>query len=230
MHVLQFNIKYFFIAFCALFAVLEQSFAQDLKVVSRYSQYRDSVRHDSLQEMVEIKSSIPSVDYDLRYATKGNFTREKLYKHSDKTFLRLPAAEALRKAADEFAKEGYTIKIWDAYRPYYATKKMWDLIHDDRYVADPSKGSGHNRGLAIDLTLMKDGRDVNMGTGFDNFTDSAHRDFKNLPEIVLKNRLLLQTTMEKYGFKGLPTEWWHFAFPNDGRYDVLDLDFKKLAH
>ena len=106
---------------------------------------------------------------------------------------------------------------------------MWELVHDDRYVADPSKGSGHNRGLAIDLTLIKDGKEVNMGTGFDNFTDSAHRDFTALPEAVLKNRLLLQTAMEKHGFKGLATEWWHFSFPNDGRYDVLDIDFKKLA-
>ena len=230
MHVLQFNIKYFFIAICPLFAVFNQTFAQDLKVVNRRAEYRDSVRKDGLQKMVEVRNSIPSVVYDLRYATKENFTGRKLYKNGDKTFLRLPAAEALQKAANELASRGYAVKIWDAYRPYSVTKKMWELVHDERYVADPSKGSGHNRGLAVDLTLLKDGKELEMGTGFDNFTDSAHRDFKGLPDTVLKNRLLLQTTMEKYGFKGLSTEWWHFAFPNDGRYDVLDLDFKKLAH
>ncbi|GAA4748046.1 M15 family metallopeptidase [Flavisolibacter ginsenosidimutans] len=230
MQVLQFNIKYFFFLFWGLFALLQQTLAQDLKVISRYGDYKDSVQNDSLQKMVEIKHFVPSVAYDLRYATKENFTGEKLYKSGGKTFLRLPAAEALCKAAREFAGIGYTIKIWDAYRPYSVTKKMWELIYDDRYVADPSKGSGHNRGLAVDLTLMKDGKELDMGTGFDNFTDTAHRDFSKLPESVLKNRLFLQTTMEKYGFKGLSTEWWHFAFPNDGRYGVLNIDFKKLAH
>ena len=230
MHILRFNIKFFLLLFSALFAVSAQTIAQDLKVVSRYREYTDLVQHDSLQKMVEVKGFVPSAVYDLRYATKNNFTKEKLYKSGDKTFLRLPAAKALQDVAAELWAAGYTLKIWDAYRPYSVTKKMWDLIHDDRYVADPSKGSGHNRGLAIDLTLMKDGKEVDMGTGFDNFTDSAHRDFKDLPEEVLKNRLLLQTTMEKHSFKGLPTEWWHFSFPNDGRYDVLDIDFKKLAH
>lgn len=195
-----------------------------------YREYCASVERDSLQRMVEITAAIPLVVYDLRYAGKTNFTGEKLYKNGKNTFLRLAAANALREAAKEFAAGGYTIKIWDAYRPYSVTKKMWALIHDDRYVADPAKGSGHNRGLAIDLTLIKDGKELNMGTGFDNFTDSAHHDFKTLSPDVLKNRLLLKSTMEKQGFNALPTEWWHYSFPNDGRYDVLDIDFKKLAH
>lgn len=224
------KIKIIFLLFYSLFGESKRASSQTLTVVSDAGEHKRSVQADSLLAMVELRSLIPTLTYDLRYATKANFTREKLYKKGDKTFLRSPAAEALRKAAEEFAVAGYTLKIWDAYRPYSVTKKMWELVHDDRYVADPSKGSGHNRGLAIDLTLIKDGKEVDMGTGFDNFTDSAHRDFKNLPEAVLKNRQLLQTTMEKFGFKGLPTEWWHFAFPNDGRYDVLDIDFKKLAH
>jgi D-alanyl-D-alanine dipeptidase len=108
---------------------------------------------------------------------------------------------------------------------------MWDLIHDERYVADPSKGSGHNRGLAVDLTIidLKDGSELNMGTSFDNFTDTAHHTFKNLPADILQNRMLLRETMEKYGFKALETEWWHYSWPNDRNYEVLDIDFKKLA-
>lgn len=224
------NIISFLVVSGIVLSPFGKAFSQPLKVISRFAEYKDSAGRDSLQRMVEVKTFLPSVVYDLRYATQNNFTGEKLYRKGDKTFLRLPAAEALRDAANELAAQGYALKIWDAYRPYSVTKKMWTLIHDDRYVADPAKGSGHNRGLAIDLTLMKDGKETDMGTGFDDFTDSAHRDFKRLPDGVLKNRLLLQNAMENHGFKGLSTEWWHYAFPNDGRYDVLDVDFKKLAH
>ena len=136
----------------------------------------------------------------------------------------------VEKVQEELSAKGYGLKIWDAYRPYSVTKKMWELIGDERYVANPAKGSGHNRGLAVDVTIVKDGKEINMGTGFDNFTDTAHHDFKNLPEDVLKNRMLLKTTMEKYGFKALETEWWHYSFPNDRNYAVLDLSFKQLSH
>src|SRR6476620_9652476 len=107
---------------------------------------------------------------------------------------------------------------------------MWELVHDERYVANPSKGSGHNRGLSIDLTLvdLKTGKEIEMGTGFDNFTDSASHSFINLPEEILQNRKLLKETMEKYGFKPLQTEWWHYSWPNDRNYEVFDMDFKTL--
>ena len=230
MQFLCLNIKRFLLPPAVLFFSCGLSFSQPLKVINNYREYKDLAATDSLQKMIEVKMAIPSITYDLRYVTKANFTGEKLYKEGNKTFLRLPVATALRAAAKELAAQGYTLKIWDAYRPYSATKKMWSLIHDDRYVADPARGSGHNRGLAVDLTLMKGEEEVDMGTGFDNFSDSAHHDFTKLPETVLHNRLLLRSTMEKYGFKALQTEWWHYSFPNDGRYDVLDIDLKKLAY
>ena len=105
---------------------------------------------------------------------------------------------------------------------------MWELIGDERYVANPAKGSGHNRGLAIDLTLIKEGKEVAMGTGFDNFSDSANHEFSQLPEDVLHNRKRLKAVMEKHGFRALETEWWHYSWPNDRNYDVLDLRFKDL--
>ena len=105
---------------------------------------------------------------------------------------------------------------------------MWELIGDERYVANPAKGSGHNRGLAVDLTLIKDGKEVNMGTGFDHFTDTAHHSFKALPADVIKHRQLLRSTMEKHGFRALETEWWHYSWPNEKNYQVLDLSFRKL--
>jgi len=206
------------------------AFAQ-VHPVKKPAIYWQQVKADSLHKMIEIKTFIPGVIYDLRYATTNNFTHTKLYKNGTSGFLRLPVVQALQKIQNDLTEKGYGIKIFDAYRPYAVTKKMWDLIHDDRYVADPAKGSGHNRGLSIDLTIvhLKDKSELDMGTGFDNFTDTAHHIFKELPLTVLQNRSLLKETMEKYGFKALDTEWWHYSWPNDRNYDVLDIDFKKLA-
>lgn len=192
--------------------------------------FRQQMQKDSTKRMIELKSVIPAIVYDLRYATKNNFTHKKLYRSGKETFLRLQAAKALSKVQEELNKNGCGLKIFDAYRPYSITKKMWNLVHDERYVANPLYGSGHNRGLAVDLTIinLKDGTELPMGTGFDNFTDTAHSDFKNLPPKILQNRKLLKETMEKYGFKELSTEWWHFSWPDDKNYEVLDLDFKKL--
>jgi D-alanyl-D-alanine dipeptidase len=198
--------------------------------VKKIKTFGQQVHTDSMQKMIEIKTIIPGIVYDLRYATKNNFTHTRLYQSGSATFLRLPVVRALQKVQEDLNAKGYGLKIFDAYRPYSVTKKMWDIIQDARYVADPSKGSGHNRGLAVDLTIicLKDGSELNMGTGFDNFTDTAHQNFKDLPATVLSNRKLLKETMEQYGFKALETEWWHYSWPNDRNYEVLDLDFKKL--
>ena len=114
--------------------------------------------------------------------------------------------------------------------PYKITEKIWARVGDERFAADPKKGSNHNRGIAVDLTLidLKTSKELDMGTGFDNFTDTAHQDFKALSPQVLQNRKLLRETMEKFGFRILETEWWHYNWPNDRNYEVLDIDFKKL--
>jgi D-alanyl-D-alanine dipeptidase len=204
------------------------SMTQELKVISDAKLYKTMALADSLHRMCSLHQLLPGATIDLRYATKNNFTGQRLYPKGNQTFLRLPAAKALQTVAAEFSALGYELMIWDAYRPYEATKKMWDLIGDERYVANPAKGSGHNRGLAVDLTLTKGGQEVNMGTGFDHFSDTAHHMFKDLPVEVLKNRQLLRSTMEKYGFRALETEWWHYSWPNDRNYDVLNLSFQKL--
>ncbi|MBK5271832.1 MAG: M15 family metallopeptidase, partial [Bacteroidia bacterium] len=146
------------------------------------------------------------------------------------TFLRQPVVAALQKVQQELNEKGLGLKIFDAYRPYSVTRKFWELVHDERFVANPSKGSGHNRGIAVDLTIinLKTGEELNMGTGFDNFTDTAHQEFTDLPEEILQNRRLLITNMEKYGFYPLITEWWHFFLKDGEKYEVLDIDFKKL--
>ena len=108
---------------------------------------------------------------------------------------------------------------------------MWKLIGDERYVANPAKGSGHNRGLSVDLTIVdvKTGIEVDMGTDFDHFSDTAHHDFHSLSDEVIRNRKWLKAMMEEQGFKALPTEWWHYSWPNNRDYEVLDLKHKKLA-
>ncbi|HYE55097.1 MAG TPA: M15 family metallopeptidase, partial [Chitinophagaceae bacterium] len=127
--------------------------------------------------------------------------------------------------------QGYGLKIWDAYRPYSVTEKFWEMVKDERYVANPAKGSGHNRGLAVDLTIINlaTGKELDMGTGFDNFTDTAHHTFTQLSPTVLENRKLLRQTMESCGFTAFESEWWHYFLPNPGHYTILDIPFKKLG-
>lgn len=225
-------LTYILFIFCTL--IYNDLYAQDtaIIIIQTYKQYKKQVQDDPAKQMVELKSLMPGIIYDLRYTTTNNFTGQKLYSNTVYTFMRKPAAEALVKVQTELNEKGLGLKIFDAYRPYYATVKMWDLIRDERYVADPKKGSGHNRGLAVDLTIinLKDGKELNMGTGFDNFTDTAHHTFKALPEEVLQNRLLLTNTMEKYGFTLFETEWWHYYWPNDRGYDVMDIGFDKFKN
>lgn len=211
---------------------LQYSQAQNIKVVKNTKIYTRQVHQDSTQNMIEIRKLLPDAQYDIRYATQNNFTKEILYPSDYSSFLRLPAAYALQQIAQELKQQGLGIKIFDAYRPYSVTQKMWELIRDERYVANPAKGSGHNRGLAVDLTLvdLTSGKELNMGTAYDNFTDTAHHHFAALPEAILNNRSLLKNVMEKYGFKALHTEWWHYSWPNDRNYEVLDLPFKKLRN
>jgi zinc D-Ala-D-Ala dipeptidase len=201
-----------------------------VKPVRNHKIYRQQVHNDSLLKMIELKTLIPHLVYDLRYATMNNFTHIDLYHQSTVTFLRLTAAEALKKAEESLELKGYALKIFDAYRPYSVTKKMWSLVGDERYVANPAMGSGHNRGLSVDLTIvnLNDREELNMGTGFDSFTDSAHQDYMALPAAALQNRKLLKETMEQCGFRPLQTEWWHYSWPNDRNYEVLDIDFKRL--
>lgn len=201
-------------------------------VTSKWDEYKKQVKENPAKEMVELKSRIPGIVYDLRYATTNNFMRRLMYPAgTNKTYLRKPAAEALLKVQQELNQSSLGLKIFDAYRPYSVTVKFWELVKDERYVANPKNGSGHNRGAAVDLTMIdsKTGKELNMGTGFDNFSDTAHQGFTKLPEAVLKNRQLLKTVMEKYGFKAYSEEWWHYSWPEAGRFEILDIDFKKLA-
>ena len=180
--------------------------------------------------MVDLKKKIPLLVLDLRYAGNNNFMHQQLYPAITTTYLRKPAADSLLAIEKELNKQGLGLKIFDAYRPYSVTEKMWEPVKDDRYAADPKTGSGHNRGVAVDLTIihLKTKEELPMGTGFDNFSDTAHHDFTALPPAILQNRQLLKAIMEKHGFKALDTEWWHYSLPNAKEYELLNVGFKEL--
>jgi D-alanyl-D-alanine dipeptidase len=221
--------------YCAL--IVSMAWAQEKKTIG-FKPIKDKisfynmVERDSLQAMIELKSLIPTVQYELRYASKNNFTGQRLYpKNTHTTYLRRKPAMALAKVAEELRGKGLGIKIWDAYRPFRTTVRFWELIHDERFVANPSKGSGHNRGTSVDLTLvdLKSGKELEMPTPFDDFSPAAFHGALNIDDFRIKNRALLKSTMEKYGFVPLETEWWHYSWQGASAYDVLDLSFKVLG-
>lgn len=200
----------------------------DLEIIDNINDYRAEINNNKQAKLTLLTKYVPLLKTRFVYATKRNFTHTVLYKHPE-AYAVLPLAEALRKAAAELDSQGLGILLYDAYRPYCVTEKMWKIEPDARYAADPKFGSGHNRGIAVDIGLYKlsTGELLRMPTDFDNFTDTAHSDFMNLPQTVLANRQLLKRVMEKYGLKQLSTEWWHFYLPNNN-YKILDLDFNTL--
>jgi zinc D-Ala-D-Ala dipeptidase len=201
-----------------------------LWVISNPTTLQKTIVQNPNKAMIDIQLYIPKLVLDLRYASTHNFMKTMLYPKTTTTFLRKPAALALKEVQAQLNLQGLGLKIFDAYRPYSVTEKMWEPVKDDRYAADPKNGSGHNRGIAVDLTIinLKTKKELDMGTGFDNFSDTAHSDYTNLPAAVLQNRWLLKSTMEKYGFKVLDTEWWHFYLPNGKEYELLDVSFIEL--
>ena len=175
--------------------------------------------------LVDIQKINPKIQIDIRYATTDNFTHEVLYPEARCLLLR-EVAEKLSKVQTRLEKKGLGIKIFDGYRPLSVQKKMWAKFPVEGYVANPAKGSNHNRGAAVDLTLVdKKGKELPMPSAYDEFSERAHRDYKGgLPE-TLQNRGILQEEMEKEGFHGLSTEWWHFDYQEAKKFPVLDLSF-----
>ena len=219
-----------------LFALLLLPFhadAQSKKWVplQTIKQLENSVEKDREMDMVNLQKTVPDLIIDLRYASKNNFTGVRMYPaNTNYTFLRKSPALAMVVAAKELKTMNLGFKIWDAYRPYHVTEKFWELIHDERYVANPAKGSGHNRGIAVDLTLydLSTGKEINMPTGFDDFSEAAHHGQILADNEKTNNRELLRTIMEKHGFIKFETEWWHYYWPGSDRFDVLDIPFEKL--
>ncbi|MEZ4971055.1 MAG: M15 family metallopeptidase [Flavobacteriaceae bacterium] len=148
--------------------------------------------------------------YDLRYATENNFLKAKVYDCAE-CYMRVKTVRALLLANKEFMDKGFKIQFFDCYRPNDVQYKMWAIVPNPQYVANPVKGSIHNKGGAVDITLVDmNGKELDMGTDFDFFGKRAYHDNMQLPKPILDNRLLLKETMEKYGFWSIRTEWWHY--------------------
>ncbi|NBW27000.1 MAG: peptidase M15 [Flavobacteriaceae bacterium] len=163
---------------------------------------------------VNLKEYSNDFVYDMKYATEDNFLKSKVYDCAE-CYMRLKTAKALIKANSKFMKLGYKIKLYDCYRPLDVQKRMWKIVSNPSYVANPSKGSIHNRGGAVDITLVdSSGKELNMGTPFDFFGPEASHDYKYFPNEILENRALFKKIMMSAKFQSFDSEWWHYNLKN----------------
>ena len=183
-------------------------------------------------DLVEIVKLDRSVRLQIRYATPNNFAGRPVYTEA-RAFLQRPAAEALVRAHRALKKQGYGVMVFDGYRPWRVTKLFWDITPEDKkqFVADPSKGSRHNRGCAVDLTLydLRTGRQVEMPSGYDEMTERAHINYPGGTPDQRRLRGLLRSAMEAEGFTVYDPEWWHYDFKDWRQYPILDLPFSEIG-
>ena len=177
-------------------------------------------------DFVRLKDLSPDFVYELKYATPDNFLKQAVYDCGE-CYLRKSTAEALVKANEAFKQLGYRIKLFDCYRPLSVQKKMWKILPGTHYVANPAKGSKHNRGAAVDLTLVDaQGKELNMGTPFDFFGKEAHHTYTEHSKEVLENRKLLKETLDKFNFKSIYSEWWHYEYRPEMQSKVENFEWQ----
>ncbi|TKC77193.1 D-alanyl-D-alanine dipeptidase [Trinickia terrae] len=175
----------------------------------------------SCDALVEITEAHHRVAIDLVYATSRNLTGKPIC-HDMPCMLLAPAEQALTLAVRSAGQLGLRLKILDAYRPIYVQEILWNFLPDPAYVADPAEGSHHNRGIAVDVTLIDpNGDELDMGTAFDTMTEESHHFYDDLPWHVQRNRAMLLGIMLASGFTHMPTEWWHYQLPNAARYPLI---------
>lgn len=190
-------------------------------------------------ELIDLAKVNQHFRFNVYYATKNNFTHKKIYP-SARCFLQKPVAHALSHVQKELEKQNLGLIIFDAYRPLRVQKIFWKICPNENFVADPAKGSRHNRGCAVDLSLidLKTGTELVMPSGFDDFSTKATRNYAAMEPEACKNCKLLEKVMEKYGFKGLTSEWWHFDFVGIDyqpgkeawkQFPVTDIDIQAIA-
>jgi D-alanyl-D-alanine dipeptidase len=172
--------------------------------------------------LVDATTVVPDLLLDLRYATENNFLHKKVYPAA-RCLLLPDVAARLARAQTRLRAGGLRLKMWDCYRPRSVQWKMWKIYPHEGYVANPRKGSNHNRGAAVDVTVVAlDGAAVPVPTEFDTFSENAHAAFPGVPEDARKNRETLRAAMEAEGFRVNPMEWWHYDAPGATRLPVLD--------
>jgi D-alanyl-D-alanine dipeptidase len=175
---------------------------------------------------VNLKNYSNDFVFDMKYATADNFLKEQVYP-CDECFLKVKTIKALLHANQAFIAKGYRIKLYDCYRPLAIQKKMWKIVPNPTYVANPKKGSIHNKGGAVDITLVDSlGVELNMGTGFDFFGPEAGHNYTDLSAEILANRQLLKSIMLQYNFKSFDSEWWHYNLNNSATDEVSNLKWR----
>ena len=187
-----------------------------------------SCRPRPSHNLVELNKVIPDIVLDIRYATKNNFVGEVLYP-SARCFLAKKPALALKRVQADLKERGYRLKVFDGYRPLSVQKRMWEILPDNRYVANPATGSNHNRAYSVDVSLLDlDGTELEMPSAFDDFSERAHMDYMDCPAEAIRHRQILHETMQRYGFSGIDSEWWHFNYKGYQDKPVLDIDINDL--
>ncbi|MCI0665274.1 MAG: M15 family metallopeptidase [Acidobacteria bacterium] len=182
-------------------------------------------------ELIELIKLDPTFKLDIRYAKSNNFLGRPVY-DQPRAFLQRPAAQALARANRKLREKGYGLLIFDGYRPWAVTKLFWDSTPQEkkRFVADPSQGSRHNRGCAVDLTLfdLRSGEEVEMPSGYDEMTDRAYPNYPGGTQEQRRMREMLRDAMESEGFTVYEFEWWHFDYKDWKKYSILDIGFNQI--
>jgi len=183
-------------------------------------------------KLVELITLDPTIKLDIRYATEDNFVGKKVYPEA-RAFLQEPAAKAVAKVHKKLRERGLGLVIFDGYRPWSITKLFWEVTPNEKrkFVADPTKGSKHNRGCAVDLSVfeLKTGKLVEMPSGYDEFTERASPDYTGGTAEQTANRELLRKLMEDAGFTVNPNEWWHFDYKDWEKYAIYDISFEEAS-
>lgn len=184
-------------------------------------------------ELVELVKVDPTIHLDVRYATSNNFTGRPVYRQA-RAFLQRPAAEALVRVGRSLREKGYGLLVFDGYRPWSVTRLFWEITPKDKrergFVANPAKGSKHNRGAAVDLSMyeLATGKEADMPSAYDEFTDRAAPSYTGGTAEQRARRDLLRAEMEKEGFVVDTGEWWHFNYKGWETYPILDIPFEQI--
>ena len=176
--------------------------------------------------LVEVKTLIPDAVVDLRYATPDNFMKKQVYPSDARCLLLEPSAQKLKRAAETLRQQGFRLRLYDCYRPHAVQWELWKVMPKPGFVANPKTGSNHNRGGAVDLSLVTlDGGDVEMPTPYDTFSRAAYQGYAGGTEASRKHREILRAAMTAEGFTINRMEWWHYDLPDARKYPLRDESF-----
>lgn len=203
---------------------IQETAAQELTAQEIITQEITTEKEPEDDEYVLVNKYIPDIYVELMYATDNNFTGVRIYDFTD-AYLRYGTVKKLANVQKELKEQGYSLKIWDAYRPFEAQQKLWEVYPDPNYVANPANGmKKHNLGGTVDITMVAaDGTVISMPTEFDDFSLKADRDYSDIEdEEAVKNVMILQNAMENNGFTGYQGEWWDYS--DTVEYEAVDFE------